>query len=45
MINSIYELKVNDSDGNEGDFSIYKNKVLLIVNTATKCDIPNNMMI
>ncbi len=37
MINSIYELKVNDYDGNEVDFSIYKNKVLLIVNTATKC--------
>ena len=30
MINSIHELKINDYDGNEVDFSIYKNKVLLI---------------
>lgn len=37
MINSIYDLKMNDYDGKEVDFSIYKNKVLLIVNTATIC--------
>ncbi|MCR5564989.1 MAG: glutathione peroxidase [Gammaproteobacteria bacterium] len=34
---SIYDYKVNDYKGNEVDLSIYKGKVLLIVNTATKC--------
>ena len=34
---SIYDYKVNDYKGNEVDLSIYKGKVLLVVNTATKC--------
>ena len=32
-----YDFKVNDYRGKEVDFSIYKGKVLLIVNTATRC--------
>lgn len=34
---SIYDLKVNSLDGNLVDFSQYKGKTLLIVNTASKC--------
>ena len=34
---SIYDFKVNDYKGNEISLSDYKGKVLLIVNTATKC--------
>ncbi len=34
---SIYDFKMKDIDGNEVDFQKYKGKVLLIVNTATKC--------
>ena len=34
---NLYEFKVNDYKGREVDLSIYKGKVLLIVNTATKC--------
>ena len=34
---NIYEYKVNDIDGNEVPLSKYKGKVLLIVNTASKC--------
>jgi len=34
---SIYEFKINDWEGNEIDFNRFKGKVLLIVNTATKC--------
>lgn len=34
---SIYDFKIEDIDGNIIDFSQYKNKVLLIVNTASKC--------
>lgn len=34
---SIYEIKANDYRGNEVELSKYKGKVLLIVNTATKC--------
>ena len=34
---SIYDIKVKDMDGNEVSLSQYKGKVLLIVNTATKC--------
>lgn len=34
---SIYDFKMKDAKGNEVDFSTYKGKVLLIVNTATGC--------
>src|SRR6185436_9634001 len=34
---SIYDLKVKSLDGKEVDFSQYKGKKLLIVNTASKC--------
>ena len=35
--NSIYDLKVKDMDGKDVSLSMYKGKVLLIVNTATEC--------
>lgn len=34
---SIYDFKVNSLDGKPIDFSIYKGKTLLIVNTASEC--------
>jgi glutathione peroxidase len=34
---SIYDFKINGLDGNQIDFSAYKDKTLLIVNTASKC--------
>jgi glutathione peroxidase len=34
---NIYDFKMKTIDGDEQDFSEYKNKVLLIVNTASKC--------
>ena len=34
---SIYDFEVKDSDGNMVSLSQFKNKVLLIVNTAIKC--------
>src|SRR5687767_8038154 len=34
---SIYDFKVRSLDGKEIDFSAYKGKSLLIVNTASKC--------
>lgn len=34
---SVYDFKVKDMDGNEVSLSDYKGKVLLIVNTATRC--------
>lgn len=37
MPNSIYDLKVKALDGKVIDFSTYKGKKLLIVNTASKC--------
>lgn len=36
-MNTIYQFKANTLQGTEIDFSIYKNKTLLIVNTASKC--------
>ena len=33
----IYDIKVKDNKGNEVSLSEYKDKVLLIVNTATGC--------
>ncbi len=35
--NSIYDFKVNGLEGKEIDFSAFKGKNLLIVNTASKC--------
>lgn len=37
MTDSIYDFKVRDIKGNEHDMAEYKGKVLLIVNTASKC--------
>jgi len=34
---SLYDIKAITLQGKEVDFSIYKNKTLLIVNTASKC--------
>ncbi len=34
---AIYDLRFNDSRGNTIEMNIYKGKVLLLVNTATKC--------
>lgn len=34
---SIYDFKVEDINGDEFDFNSLKNKVVLIVNTASKC--------
>lgn len=34
---NIYDFVIKDWEGNDVDFSIFKGKVLLIVNTATKC--------
>ena len=38
---SIYDIKVQKSDGTEYDLSMYKGKPMLIVNTATKCGLSN----
>ncbi|PCI72365.1 MAG: glutathione peroxidase [Gammaproteobacteria bacterium] len=37
MTNSIYQFECNDIKGNPVSMSDYKDKVLLIVNTASKC--------
>lgn len=34
---TIYDFKINSLDGKQVDFSAYKGKTLLIVNTASKC--------
>ncbi|KAK9277699.1 hypothetical protein L1049_007246 [Liquidambar formosana] len=34
---SIYDFTVKDARGNDVDLSIYKGKVLLIVNVASQC--------
>ena len=34
---SIYEFIVNDIDGNPVNFEIFRHKVILIVNVASKC--------
>lgn len=36
-MNNIYDFKMKDAKGDIVDFSEYKGKVLLIVNTATRC--------
>ena len=37
MINSIYDYKINSLTGKQIDFKDFKDKVILIVNTASKC--------
>lgn len=37
LFTSIYDFKVNSLDGSTIDFSAYKGKKVLIVNTASKC--------
>jgi glutathione peroxidase len=34
---SVYDIKMKDLEGNTIDFSVYKGKKLLIINTASKC--------
>ncbi|MGL5351761.1 MAG: glutathione peroxidase [Clostridium sp.] len=34
---SFYDYKINDIDGKEVDFNDYKGKVVVVVNTASKC--------
>jgi glutathione peroxidase len=36
-MSAIYDFKINSLQGKEIDFSQFKNKVILIVNTASKC--------
>lgn len=36
-MHNIYDFKINNIDGQEVDFSIFKGKVLLVVNVASKC--------
>ncbi|KAK8485450.1 hypothetical protein V6N13_046876 [Hibiscus sabdariffa] len=39
---SIYDFTVKDAKGNDVDLSIYKGKVLLIINVASKCGMTNS---
>ncbi|CAB78203.1 phospholipid hydroperoxide glutathione peroxidase [Arabidopsis thaliana] len=39
---SLYDFTVKDAKGNDVDLSIYKGKVLLIVNVASQCGLTNS---
>jgi len=39
---SVYDFTVKDIRGNDVDLSVYKGKVLLIVNVASKCGLTNS---
>jgi len=41
---TIYDFEVKDGDGNTVSLSEYKDKVLLIVNSATKVVSPHNTL-
>ncbi|KAF2297814.1 hypothetical protein GH714_003601 [Hevea brasiliensis] len=39
---SVYDFTIKDANGNDVDLSIFKGKVLLIVNVASKCGLTNS---
>ncbi|GJR23221.1 probable glutathione peroxidase 8 [Tanacetum coccineum] len=39
---TLYDFTVKDAKGNDVDLSIYKGKVLLVVNVASKCGLTND---